>query len=92
MDSHEVEDKTRGFVAACDAELDHVGLGCFVLVGSGEAAYWVEVCRIDGDRYTGIVHPELALALCPIAHDFCEIASFRRAQITALGCDRYCRC
>jgi hypothetical protein len=93
METHEVDDGAKGFVAAIGQDLDHLSVGCFVLVKTDEISSWVEIGRIDGDRFTGILHPELSAApLCPIHHDYCEIARFRRDQIIALGCDRYCWC
>ena len=73
-------------------ELAHVAPGCFVQVGHGDSAYWVEIGQIDGSMMSGTVHPELSGDLCIIHHDSCEIARFRREQITALGCERYCWC
>jgi hypothetical protein len=87
----ETENK-NGFAVATRENLDHLVEGCYVLVGTGATASWVEICHIDGDRFNGIVHPELSADVCPIHHDYCEIASFRRDEITALGCDRYCWC
>jgi hypothetical protein len=75
-----------------EEELGHLAPGCFVQVGFGETAYWVEVGQIEGGTISGMVHPELSNSLCVINHDSCEIARFSRNQITALGCDRYCWC
>lgn len=75
-----------------DEDLAHLVPGCFVQVGSGEEAYWVEIGQIDGAMISGMVHPELSSFLCLVDHDSCEIARFNRNQITALGCDRYCWC
>jgi hypothetical protein len=75
-----------------EEDLSHIVPGCFVRVGSGETSYWVEIGQIEGTTISGMVHPELSTSLCVIDHDSCEIARFRRDQITALGCDRYCWC
>lgn len=75
-----------------DEDLAHLVAGCFVQVGSGEEAYWVEIGHIDGAMVCGMVHPELSGFLCTVDRDSCEIARFNRNQITALGCDRYCWC
>ena len=73
-------------------DLAHLAPGCFVQVGCGDSAYWVEIGQIDGVMYSGMVHPELSSFLCLVDHDSCEIARFTRNQITALGCGRYCWC
>lgn len=92
MDVDDVAKTDKGFVSVSEEGLSHLAPGCFVLVRSGENSYWVEIGRIEGDTISGMVHPELSNALCLIQHDYCEIASFQRDQITALGCDRYCWC
>lgn len=75
-----------------EEDLAHLVPGCFVQVGLGETAYWVEIGQIDGAMLSGMIHPELSSFLCMVDHDSCEIARFNRNQITALGCDRYCWC
>ncbi|HCU53471.1 MAG TPA: hypothetical protein DIC36_04040 [Gammaproteobacteria bacterium] len=86
--------KTREdhFPAPTKEDLNHLAPGCFVRIGLGDAAYWVEIGKINGVTISGMVHPELSGTLCLIDHDSCEIARFSRDQVTALGCDRYCWC
>jgi len=91
MSNHEV-DAIDGFVAITDANLARLAKGCFVRVGMGEDACWVEIHYIDGDRLIGAVHPELSVVPGPVHDEYCAIASIRHEQITALGCDRYCFC
>jgi hypothetical protein len=92
MNVNEIGEVNKGFVAVTEDALSHLAPGCFVLVGSGEMSYWVEIGRIEGNLISGMVHPELSDSLCLIQHDYCELARFRRDQIKALGCDRYCWC
>ena len=92
MNTDEIGADGRGFVEASEENLGRLVVGCFVLVGTGETSYWVEIRHVDGDRLSGTVHPELSAMSGPARHDSCEIASIRREQITALGCDRYCWC
>jgi hypothetical protein len=92
LDANETDEGSKGFVAATEDNLSHIAPGCFVLVGSGQESCWVEIGRIEGETVSGIAHPELSNSLCLVQHDYCEIASFSRDQITALGCDRYCWC
>jgi|GEM_PF-1258710 len=88
----EAGESNQGFPAVTEEDLSHLAPGCFVQVGLGEAAYWVEIGRIEGVTISGMVHPELSSSLCLIDHGSCEVARFSRDQITALGCDRYCWC
>lgn len=88
----EAVERNEGFPIVTEEELGHLAPGCFVQVGLGEAAYWVEIGLIEGATISGMVHPELSGSLCLIDHDSCEVARFSRDQITALGCDRYCWC
>lgn len=90
--ANEDGERTEGFPAVTEEDLGHLAPGCFVQVGLGDASYWVEIGRIEGDTISGMVHPELSTSLCLIDHDSCEVARFNRDQITALGCDRYCWC
>jgi hypothetical protein len=80
------------FPAPTEEDLNHLAPGCFVRIGLGDSAYWVEIGKINGVTISGMVHPELSGTLCLIDHDSCEIARFSRDQVTALGCDRYCWC
>jgi hypothetical protein len=63
-----------------------------VQFGCGETSCWVEISRIEGDTISGRLHHELSNAACLVQHEYGEVASFGRDQITSLGCDRYCWC
>ena len=91
MSTHEIEAVEDGFMAATDDNLAHLSEGCFVRVGTGESAYWVELQHIDGERLRGTLHPELSVAP-GVPRDASDVVSIRREQITALGCNRYCSC
>jgi hypothetical protein len=90
--ANEVSEEHARLQTLTEEDLGHLAPGCFVQVGLGDAAYWVEIGLIEGGTISGMVHPELSGVLCLIDHDSCEIARFSRDQITALGCDRYCWC
>lgn len=92
MGTGETEAVADGFVAVTEENLACLTKGCFVRVGTGGATCWVEVHAVDGDRLSGAVHPELSAVPAPASIDYCEVASIRREQITALGCYRYCFC
>jgi hypothetical protein len=89
---NEVGHENANLQTLTEEDLGHLAPGCFVQVGLGDAAYWVEIGLIEGSTISGMVHPELSSELCLVDHDSCEIARFNRDQITALGCDRYCWC
>jgi hypothetical protein len=93
MDTQELDADARGFAPVTAESLACLGAGCFVYVRIGDSRNWVEIVRIDSDRLRGVVHRELAQTPGLIVHaDYCEIIDFRREQIAALGCDRYCWC
>jgi hypothetical protein len=91
MSSQEIEFAEGGFAPATAERLAQLSVGCFVRVGEGGGAYWIELQHIDGDRLCGVLHPELS-AGADAPGEPGAMVSFRRGQITALGCDRYCWC
>lgn len=93
MDTQGLQADIRGFVPATAEGLACLAEGCFVLVRTGQAATWVEIVQVGGEWLRGVAHPELSGALGPIHDPACRmIVDFRREQVAALGCDRYCWC
>jgi hypothetical protein len=71
----------------------NLGPGCFVRIQKQSENVWVEITSGEGDRFSGIMHPELsgsAVAKSASAEDMAVILDAR--QINALGCERFCYC
>ena len=80
-----------GFAVPTEESLAGLGPGCFVQVRSEAGCCWVELERVEGEACHGRVHAELASPDCRIAQPP-RFAHFRKRDIVALGCDRYCYC
>jgi hypothetical protein len=81
-----------GFVPATEESLGHLTPGCFVLFRSCDAFCWAEIVSIEGNAIGGRLHSELSSNGCVRLHDGTDTVNFRREQIKALGCERYCWC
>lgn len=92
MDANKASEEGKGFVGVTEENLGRVAPGCFVRFGCSEISCWVETGRVEGDTISGRLHHELSNSPCLIQHNYSEVASISRDQITALGCDRYCWC
>ena len=90
--SDEADIELLGFVPATEEGLKHVVPGCFVLVQVAEGYCWAEIMAITGETVLGRRHGELSNYVCPIECDTDKAIFFRRDQIKALGCERYCWC
>lgn len=89
---NEAGEGNQGFVAATEENLGRLAPGCFVRFGSGGMSCWAEIGRVEGDTISGRLHHELSNSPCLIQHDYSDVASISRDQITTLGCDRYFWC
>ena len=49
------ERKDQSFILPTTEELANIEPGSFVRVGMGGERFWVEVTKITGDRFTGLV-------------------------------------
>ena len=81
------------FTAPTAQRLEGLGAGCYVQIHQGTQCEWVEITDAEGDECVGISHPALSAndKNCPAQHAS-EDLRFRKEQIVALGCDRYCFC
>jgi hypothetical protein len=93
METSEAAPDVRGFTAVTEDGLARLAPGCFVLVRTETAVRWIEIGEFEGELLSGIVHAELGDAPDPARHgDRGARIRFRREQILALGCDRFCWC
>lgn len=81
------------FVAPDAEKLANLGPGCFVRIEYQTSCVWVEITRVDGKQFRGILHPELSKEqrTSLLQKQGAEV-SLAAEQINALGCDRYCYC
>ena len=91
MSSHDRE-ADRGFAAPTEALLNNIGRGCFIKVRDGQSCFWAEVSSVSEDVYTGVIQRALSTPKCQLKSSSTGTAVFRREQIVAMGCDRYCCC
>ena len=80
------------FPVPSEEQLENLGAGCFVRITDSANCYWVEIDGEEGDRLTGVIHPELASSDCQCSQTANERVSFTRDQVKFVGCDRYCFC
>lgn len=91
MNSHDRE-SDNNFVAPTEALLNNIGKGCFIKVRDGQNCFWAEVSSVNEGEFTGVVRRALATPTCQSKLSSTGTEVFRRDQIVALGCDRYCWC
>lgn len=88
-----VNTQTDAFTEPTAQRLEGLGAGCYVQIHQDEQCEWVEITGAEGDECIGISHPALSATntddQTPAAS---EALRFRKEQIVALGCDRYCFC
>jgi len=85
-------DDRENFVAPTEELLNNLGPGCFVQVRDGQSCFWAEVSSVNEGIFTGVVRDALATPKCQRKPSSTGTEIFRRDQIVALGCDRYCWC
>jgi len=80
------------FAVPTQSQLDNLITGCFVRVQDDKDCYWVEIDEVSEHGLAGVIHAELEGADCQAdIHNGSRIC-FHRAQVTHVGCDRYCFC
>ena len=80
------------FVVPTEKLLNNLGPGCFIKVRDGDNCFWAEITAVGDAAFSGVVHRELATPKCQPKPASAGAETFRRDQIVALGCDRYCWC
>lgn len=88
----ETDIEHQGFVPATPEGLNHLVPGCFVLIRLSDGYLWAEILAINGDTLVGRLHAELSNSTGPVNSSPSKAVFFRREQIRALGCERYCWC
>ena len=98
-----INEEQEGYQQPTAERLAGLGEGCFVQIHRNGQSEWIEISRTEDDVLIGIVQPALSTPL-PMAVGadtnntgnqppaVAEELRFRKEQITALGCDRYCFC
>ena len=75
------------------AELSDLGPGCYVQIVDEDCSYWTEIVKIEGEKITAVVHPELdGDKSCESCKSSSRAVSFSKEHIVGLGCDNYCWC
>ena len=88
-----VNTQQDAFTEPTAQRLEDLGAGCFVQIHCGEQCEWMEITDLEGDECIGTSYPSLS---ANDANDKAPATSeelrFRKEQIVAMGCDRYCFC
>jgi len=90
--TEEADIERNGFVPATEEGLKHLAPGCYVLIRLDDSFSWAEILAINGETVVGRLHGELSKRSRPDKHPSSRAVYFRREQIEALGCERYCWC
>ena len=88
-----VNTQQDAFTEPTPQRLEGLGPGCYVQIHQGEQCEWVELTDAKGDECVGISHPALSASDTDgQTRTASKDLRFRKDQIIALGCDRYCFC
>jgi hypothetical protein len=89
-----VNTQQDAFTEPTPQRLEGLGAGCYVQIHLGEQCEWVEITDAEGDECVGTSHPALSASNTngQTTQAASEALRFRKDQIIALGCDRYCFC
>lgn len=88
-----MEANTKSHHLPQSTELSNLGPGCYVKIQDGQKSYWTEIVKVDGNRITAVVHPELSeRGKCSSCYSSGTAVAFGKENVISLGCDNYCWC